>query len=55
MESFLKYLEIVLVLLSGLCLVVDEFSLSVLWLLATSMTLEVSGVLAYIFINKVLR
>lgn len=53
METFLKYLGVILLLLGVVCLVVYKYSLPENWLLITGMALEVAGVLAYIFINKV--
>ena len=52
MESFKKYLGVILLLLGVVCLVVYKFALPQNWLLVLAMVLEVAGILAYIFINK---
>lgn len=55
MNDFLKYLGIVLLLLGVVCLIVYRYACPVNGLLIASMVLEVSGILAFIFINKALR
>ncbi len=55
MNSNLKYLGVVLLVLGVLCLVVYKFALPHNILLVLSMVLEVGGILAYIFINKKLN
>ena len=52
MNSLMKYLGVILLLLGVLCLVIYKFALQENWLLISSMVLEVGGILAYIFINK---
>jgi uncharacterized membrane protein HdeD (DUF308 family) len=52
MNSFLKNLGIILVLAGVICLVVYYFGFQHNWLLATSLVLEVAGILSYIFINR---
>ena len=52
MDNFKKYLGVILLVLGVLCLVVYKFALPQNWLLICSMVLEVSGILAYIFINR---
>jgi hypothetical protein len=52
MESFKKYLGVILILLGVICLVVYKFALPANWLLVVAMILELAGILAYIFINK---
>ena len=51
MDNFKKYLGVCLLVLGVLCLVVYKFAMPENWLLVSSMVLEVSGILAYIFIN----
>ena len=55
MNDFLKYLGVVLLLLGVVCLIVYRYAYPVNGLLIASMVLEVSGILAFIFINKALR
>ena len=52
MNNLLKDLGIILVLAGVICLVVYYFGVQQNWLLATSIVLEVVGILAYIFINR---
>ena len=52
MNSALKYLGVVLLLLGVVCLVVYKYAMPENWLLVSAMVLEVAGVFAYIFINK---
>lgn len=52
MEGFMKYLGVILLILGVLCLVLYKYVQPENWLLVCSMVLEVSGILAYIFINK---
>ena len=52
MNAFLKYLGVILVVLGVLCLVIYKYTMPQNWLLISSMVLEVSGILAYIVINK---
>ena len=53
MNSALKYLGVVLLLLGVLCLVIYKYAaLENNWLLILAMVLEVAGIFAYIFINK---
>jgi hypothetical protein len=55
MNSNLKYLGVVLLVLGVLCLVIYKYALPHNILLVLSMVLEVGGILAYIFINKKLN
>ena len=55
MNSLLKYLGVLLLLLGVVCLIVYRYALPVNGLLIASMVLEVGGLLAFIFINKALR
>lgn len=55
METFLKNLGIIILLIGALCLVLYKFALQENWLLILSIALEVAGIIAYIFINKALR
>ena len=55
MNSNLKYLGVVLLVLGVLCLVIYKYALPHNILLILSMVLEVGGILAYIFINKKLN
>lgn len=55
MNDSLKYLGVVLLLLGVVCLIVYRYAYPVNGLLIASMVLEVSGILAFIFINKALR
>lgn len=55
METFKKYLGVILILVGVLCLVIYKFALPQNWLLICSMVLEVGGILAFIFINKALK
>ena len=52
MNSALKYLGVVLLLLGVLCLVIYKYAVPENWLLILAMVLEVAGIFAYIFINK---
>ena len=52
METFLKYLGVLILLLGVAGFVVYRFVLPENWLLILSMALEIGGVFAYIFINK---
>ena len=52
METFKKYLGVILLLLGVLCLVLYKYAMPENGLLVCSMILEVGGILAYIFINK---
>jgi len=52
MNSALKYLGVVLLLLGVLCLVIYKYAVPENWLLISAMVLEVAGIFAYIFINK---
>ncbi len=52
MKNLLNNLGIILVLLGVVCLVVYFCGVQTNFLLATSLVLEVAGILAYIFINK---
>lgn len=52
MNTFLKYLGVILVLCGVVCLAVYAFVEQSNWLLAGAMALEVVGILSYIFINK---
>lgn len=55
METFKKYLGVILLLLGVLCLVVYKFAVPSNVLLICSMVLEVGGILAFVFINKALK
>ncbi len=55
MNSNLKYLGVVLLVLGVLCLVIYKYAFPDNILLVLSMVLEVGGILAYIFINKKLN
>ena len=52
MNTFLKFLGIILVLLGVCCLVVYRFALPSNVLLVTSLVLEVAGILAHIILNQ---
>ena len=52
MNSALKYLGVVLLLLGVVCLVVYKYAMPENWLLVSALVLEVAGIFAYIFINK---
>jgi len=52
MNSAMKYLGVILMLLGVLCLVIYKFAAPENWLLISSMVLELGGIFAYIFINK---
>ena len=52
MNSNLKYLGVVLLVLGVLCLVIYKYALPQNFLLVLAMVLEVGGIFAYIFINK---
>jgi hypothetical protein len=55
MNTLLKNLGAILVLLGVVCLAVYYFGVQVNALLVVSMILEVAGVLSYIFINSRLK
>ncbi len=55
MNSNLKYLGVVLLVLGVLCLVIYKYALPQNFLLILAMALEVGGIFAYIFINKKLN
>ena len=55
METFKKYLGVIILLLGVLCLVIYKLALPENWLLICSMVLEVGGILAFVFINKALK
>ena len=55
MNSNLKYLGVVLIVLGVLCLVIYKYALPQNFLLILAMVLEVGGIFAYIFINKKLN
>lgn len=55
MNSNLKYLGVVLLVLGVLCLVIYKYALPQNFLLVLAMVLEVGGIFAYIFINKKLN
>ena len=55
MNDSLKYLGVILLILGVVCLIVYRYACPVNGLLIASMVLEVSGILAFIFINKALR
>jgi hypothetical protein len=55
MNSNLKYLGVVLLVLGVLCLVIYKYALPQNFLLILAMVLEVGGIFAYIFINKKLN
>ena len=52
MESFKKYLGVILLLLGVVFLVIYRCALPHNWLLVPAMVWEVAGILAYIFINR---
>ena len=52
MESFKKYLGVLLLLLGVVFLVIYRFAMQTNGLLIAGMACEVAGILAYIFINK---
>ncbi|MBQ7631978.1 MAG: hypothetical protein IJS82_04385 [Paludibacteraceae bacterium] len=52
MNTFLKYLGVILLLLGVVCLVVYKYALPVNGLLVTSLVLEFAGILSYILINR---
>lgn len=52
MNSLLKNLGLILVLLGVICLVIYYFAVPSNGLLVTSLVLEVAGILAYIFLNR---
>lgn len=54
MNTFLKSLGAILVLLGVVCLAVYFFGVQVNILLAVGLVLEIAGLFAYIFINKTL-
>lgn len=55
MNSNLKYLGVVLLVLGVLCLVIYKYAVPQNFLLILAMVLEVGGIFAYIFINKKLN
>ena len=55
MNTLLKNLGAILVLLGVVCLAVYYFGVQVNALLVVSMILEVAGVLSYIFVNRRLK
>lgn len=55
MNSNLKYLGVVLLVLGVLCLVIYKYALPQNFLLILAMVLEIGGIFAYIFINKKLN
>jgi len=55
METFLKNLGVIILLLGVLCLVIYKFAFQENWLLIFSLALEIAGILTYIFVNKALR
>ncbi len=55
METFKKYLGVILLLLGVLCLVIYKLALPTNALLICSMVLEVGGIVAFVFINKALK
>ena len=55
MNDSLKYLGVILLILGVVCLIVYRYACPVNGLLIAGMVLEVSGILAFIFINKALR
>ena len=52
MDSFKKYLGVILLLVGVVCLVVYRFALPENGLLFAGIVLELAGIFAYIFINK---
>ena len=52
MNSFLKYLGIILLLAGVVCLIVYKYALPENGLLIAAMVLELAGILSYIIINK---
>ena len=52
MENLNKYLGVLLLLLGVVCLIVYKYALQSNVLLVAGLVLELSGILAYIFINK---
>jgi hypothetical protein len=52
METFKKYLGVILLLLGVLCLVLYKYAMPENGLLIAGIALELCGILAYIFINK---
>ena len=52
METLLKNLGIIILLLGVVCLVAYKFALQENWLLVSSIVLEIAGILTYIFVNK---
>lgn len=55
MNTFLKYLGVILLLLGVVCLVVYYFAVPSNALLVVSIVLELVGILSYILINKYLE
>ena len=52
METFLKNLGIIVLLLGVLCLVVYKFAMPENWLLIASIVLEIAGIISYIVLNR---
>lgn len=52
METSMKYLGVILLLLGVLCLVLYRVAIPENAMLISGMVLELAGILAYIFINK---
>ena len=52
MNSFLKYLGVILLLLGVVCLVIYKFAFSVNGLLVAGIALELAGIVSYILINR---
>ncbi len=52
MNTFLKYLGVLLVLCGVICLAIYYFAVPANALLVTALVLEILGILGYIFINK---
>ena len=55
MNSFLKVLGLLFILLGVCCLVVYATAMPDNWLLVASLVLEVIGILAYILLNKIAK
>ncbi|MBO7501837.1 MAG: hypothetical protein J6T32_01320 [Paludibacteraceae bacterium] len=55
MNSFLKVLGLIFILLGVCCLVVYATAMPDNWLLVASLVLEVIGILAYILLNKIAK
>ena len=52
MNSFLKYLGVILLLLGVVCLVIYKFAFPVNGLLVAGIVLELAGIISYILINR---